>query len=148
MLIASYFVSFLAVGRPDSGLARAVSFFPATAPIAMPNRIAMGSTAWWEPVAAAALTLVAIAGLVQFAGRVYTRAVLHGGPALKLRDAWRGTAATGTPRAGTQPRTGSRRHRVATRLTPAMKPMAEVPVTRDVATCTARRRAAYCEAEE
>ena len=112
VLIAAYFVSFIAVGRPDSDLARAVSFFPATAPMAMPNRIAMGAAAWWEPVAAAALTLAAIAVLVQFAGRVYTHAILHGGPALKLRDAWRGTTAlrggatgTGTPRAGGKPRT-------------------------------------------
>lgn len=109
VLIVSYFVSFLAVGRPDSGLAKAVSFFPATAPMAMPNRIAMGATAWWEPVAAAALTLAAIAVLVQFAGRVYTHAILHGGPALKLREAWRGPAGTGAARAGKQRRDGKLR---------------------------------------
>jgi hypothetical protein len=74
-----------------------------------------------------ALTLVAIAGLLQFAGRVYTHAILHGGPALKLRDAWRGTAATGTPRAGTQPRTGSRRRLLVTRPTLASKPRARGP---------------------
>jgi hypothetical protein len=104
-----------------------VTVVAATAPMAMPNRIPMGATAWWEPVAAAALTLVAIAGLVQFAGRVYTHAILHGGPALKLRDAWRGAAATGTLRAGAQPRTGSRRRRLATPPTPAMKPRARGP---------------------
>lgn len=111
VLVAAYFVSFLAVGRPDSVLAKAVSFFPATAPMAMPNRIAMGAAAWWEPLAAAALTLAAIAVLVQFAGRVYTHAILHGGPALKLRDAWRGT--TALPRdaagAGAPPASGQQR---------------------------------------
>lgn len=119
VLVASYFVSFLAVGRPDSGLARAVSFFPATAPMAMPNRIAMGATAWWEPVAAAALTLAAIAALVQFAGRVYTHAILHGGPALKLRDAWRGAPATGTPALGGR--------RAGAMPAPAGKPRASGP---------------------
>ncbi len=95
VLIAAYFVSFAAIGRPDSGLARLVSFFPATAPLAMPNRIAMGATAWWEPVLAVALTLAAIVGLVQFGGRVYAGAILHTGPTLKLRDAWRSTTTPG-----------------------------------------------------
>jgi hypothetical protein len=45
----------------------------------------MGAAAWWEPVIAAALTVAAIAGLVQLAGRVYTRAILHSGPAPPAR---------------------------------------------------------------
>jgi ABC-2 type transport system permease protein len=104
VLIASYLVSFAAIGSPDSGWARLVSFFPATAPLAMPNRFAMGATAWWEPVVAAALTLAAIAGLVQLGGRVYTRAILHSGPTLKLRDAWRGTSTPGPSVAETSTR--------------------------------------------
>ena len=91
VLIAGYFVAFATIGSPDTAWARAVSFFPATAPFAMPNRIAMGSPAWWEPVVAVAITLAAIAGLVQLGGRVYTGAILHTGPTLKLRDAWRRT---------------------------------------------------------
>lgn len=93
VLIVGYFASFAATGRPDSGLARLVSFFPATAPLAMPTRIAMGATAWWEPVLAVALTLAAIAALVQFGGRVYAGGILHTGPTLRLRDAWRGATA-------------------------------------------------------
>lgn len=92
VLVVAYFVSFLAVGKPDSFAARVVSFFPATAPLAMPDRIAMGAAAWWEPLAAAAATLAAIGGLVLLAGRVYAAAILHGGPSLKLRDAWRGAS--------------------------------------------------------
>jgi ABC-2 type transport system permease protein len=93
VLIAGYFVSFAAIGSPDTAWAKAVSFFPATAPLAMPNRIAMGATTWWEPVLAVAVTLVAIAALVQFGGRVYSGGVLHSGPTLKLRDAWHRTPA-------------------------------------------------------
>ena len=72
--------------------------------MAMPGRIAMGAAAWWEPVVAAALTLAAIAGLVLLGGRVYTRAILHSGPALSLRDVWRDKAASGpgTSGAGTR----------------------------------------------
>ena len=72
--------------------------------MAMPGRIAMGAAAWWEPVVAAALTLAAIAGLVQLAGRVYTRAILHSGPALSLRDIWRGSAASGPGPSGASTR--------------------------------------------
>jgi ABC-2 type transport system permease protein len=90
VLIVGYLASFAAIGSPDTRWATALSFLPATAPFAMPNRVAMGATAWWEPVGAAALTIAVIAVLVPLAGRVYTGAVLHGGPTLTLRDAWRG----------------------------------------------------------
>jgi hypothetical protein len=58
----------------------------------MPARIALGAAAWWEPLVAAALTVASVAGLAVLAGRVYTGAILHTGPTLKLRDAWRNTA--------------------------------------------------------
>ncbi len=90
VLMAGYFASFVAVGRPDSGVARLASLFPPTAPLAMPSRIAMGAVAWWEPVLAVALTVAAIVGLLRLGGRVYAGAILHTGPTLRLRDAWRG----------------------------------------------------------
>lgn len=119
VLIAGYFASFAAVGRPESGAARVMSLFPATAPLAMPSRIAMGATEWWEPALAVVLTVATIIGLVQLGGRVYAGAILHTGPTLKLRDAWRGTASSGAgaPAARTRsPRPWvRRRHRVAVR---------------------------------
>jgi len=89
VMALAYFASFTTIGQPGSDFARAISYFPLTAPMAMPGRIAMGAAAWWEPVLAAMITLAATAGLVQLAGRVYTRAILHSGPALSLRDIWR-----------------------------------------------------------
>ena len=92
VLIAGYWASYVAVGSdPDGGWSQLCSLFPATAPLAMPGRIALGAAAWWEPLLAVAFTLAAIAGLVVFAGRVYTGAILHSGPTLKLRAVWRGT---------------------------------------------------------
>ena len=102
VLVVGYFAVFAMIAQPTSTLARAVSFFPLTAPMAMPGRIAMGATAWWEPVAAAFLTLAATAGLVLLAGRIYTSAILHSGPALSLKDAWR-TSITATPGTAAQP---------------------------------------------
>jgi len=103
VLVAAYFVSFAAIGSPDAGWAKLVSYFPATAPLAMPNRMAMGATAWWEPLLAVAITVAAIAGLVVFGGRVYSAGVLHSGPTLTVRAAYRGITSpddlsSGTPR--------------------------------------------------
>lgn len=92
LLVLVYFVSFATIGSPDTSWARLVSYFPATAPLAMPARMAMGSPAWWEPILAASLTVGAIVGLVRLGGRVYTHAILHTGPMLKLADAWHGSA--------------------------------------------------------
>ena len=104
VMVVAYFASFATIGQPDSVFARAISYFPLTAPMAMPGRIAMGAAAWWEPVVAAALTLAAIAGLVVLAGRVYTRAILHSGPALSLRDIWQSKAASGPGPSGASTR--------------------------------------------
>jgi ABC-2 type transport system permease protein len=95
VMMVAYFASFVTVGKPGSTAAKALSYFPLTAPMAMPGRIAMGATSWWEPVVAAVLTLAATAGLVVLAGRVYTMAILHSGPALSLHDVWRDKAASG-----------------------------------------------------
>lgn len=98
VLVAGYWASFLAVsGDPDSVWSRLLSHFPATAPFAMPGRIALGSAAWWEPLVATVLSLVAIAGLVVFAGRVYTHAILHRGATLRLREALQGDHAEPGP---------------------------------------------------
>jgi hypothetical protein len=69
---------------------------------------------------AAGLTLAAIAGLVVFAGRVYTGAILHTGATLKLHDAWRGTPtrATATQAHAARSRTGWRTARTAQHATP------------------------------
>jgi ABC-2 type transport system permease protein len=100
VLIMGYLASFAMIAQPTSAAARAISYFPLTAPMAMPGRIAMGGTMWWEPVAAAAVTLAATAGLVLLAGRVYTNAILHSGPRLSLRDAWQSRTAPGPAAAG------------------------------------------------
>jgi ABC-2 type transport system permease protein len=100
VLVLMYFVSFAAIGSPDTTWAHLVSWFPATAPLAMPIRIAMGAATWWDPIVAVVLTVAAIAGLVVLGGRVYAGAVLHSGSTLKLRDAWQHTERTQTTGGG------------------------------------------------
>jgi ABC-2 type transport system permease protein len=106
VLIACYWAAFLTVsGDPDGVWSRLLSLFPATAPFAMPGRIALGSVTWWEPLLAVALTLAAITCLVALAGRVYTNAILHSGSTLRLRDAWHSDQAPQPPMAGAPART-------------------------------------------
>jgi ABC-2 type transport system permease protein len=88
VMVASYFATFFLVRESDSALARVLSFVPVTAPFSMPSRLAMGAVAWWEPPVAVVLALAAMGGLVVLGGRVYAGAILHGGPALGLRDAF------------------------------------------------------------
>jgi hypothetical protein len=90
VLVLGFMVSFAAIGSADTTWAQLVSWFPLTAPLAMPNRIAMGAATWWDPAVAVILTLATIAGLVVLGGRVYTRAILHTGATLTLGEAWRG----------------------------------------------------------
>lgn len=105
VMVGSYLAAFTMIGQPDSPAMRAISFFPTTAPIAMPERMAMGAPAWWEVAVSLVVVVATIAGLVRLGGRLYASAVLHSGPALSLRDAWR--AASAEPR--TADRTPARR---------------------------------------
>lgn len=98
VLVLSFMVSFATFGSIDTTWARLVSWFPMTAPLAMPFRVAMDAATWWDLAIAVALTLATIAGLVALGGRVYTRAILHTGASLTLRDVWRDTTAPGRSR--------------------------------------------------
>jgi ABC-2 type transport system permease protein len=91
VMVVGFLASFAAIGSADTTWARLVAWFPITAPLATPNRIAMGAATWWDPVLAVLLTAATIAALVVLGGRVYTRAILHTGATLSLSDAWRGT---------------------------------------------------------
>jgi ABC-2 type transport system permease protein len=93
VLMLGFLVSFATFGSIDTTWARLVSWFPVTAPLAMPFRVAMSAATWWDLVAAVVLTVATIAGLVMLGGRVYTRAILNTGASLSLRQAWGGSTA-------------------------------------------------------
>jgi ABC-type uncharacterized transport system ATPase subunit len=109
VLVLAFVVSFAAIGSADTTWARLVSWFPLTAPLAMPNRIAMGAATWWDPLVAVVLTLVAIAALVVLGGRIYTRAILHTGSTLTLAEVWRDGVSAGATSAARPTRSGPAR---------------------------------------
>lgn len=131
LLLVAYWAALIAVGSdPEGSWAQVASLFPATAPFAMPGRVALGTTTWWEPWGAAALTLATIAGLVTFAGRVYSGAILHTGTTIKLRDAW-----TRTPTTRSSPPRDAESDAATDPLTPTERNTTrKAPVTRDYST--------------
>ncbi len=89
-LVAAYFVGYLTLsGSPDGLLAHALTLFPLTAPLVLPARSALVGVPLWEHVLAVVLVLGSIYALVRLAGRVYAQGLLHSGPRLDPRTAWR-----------------------------------------------------------
>lgn len=88
LLVVSYFVFMAVAGDGADWVVRLATLLPLTAPMAVPMRAAAGELPAWEAVAAVALMCLAIYGMIRFAGRVYTGAVLRTGAKVKLRDAW------------------------------------------------------------
>ncbi len=64
-----------------------LSWFPFTAPLAMPARVAVGEAGTVEVVAAMALTLLTTVILARVAGAVYSGAVLRTGARVRWREA-------------------------------------------------------------
>ncbi len=93
LLFVAYILAFVASESPDGAAALIGSLFPPTAPMVMIVRIAHGAVPWWQIVLSVALTLAAVYGLVQAAGRIYAGGVLRFGGRVRLREAWRGAEA-------------------------------------------------------
>jgi ABC-2 type transport system permease protein len=89
-ILAAYFVGYIALSTNMDGLlANILTVFPLTAPLVLPARSTLVGVPLWEHVLAVALILTSIYTLVRFAGRIYGRGLLHSGPRIGVRTAWR-----------------------------------------------------------
>lgn len=89
-LLVAYFASYAVVSANSSGLlAHALTIFPLTAPLVLPARSALVGVPLWEHALALTLVLASIYALVRLAGRLYGHGLLHSGPRLDARAAWR-----------------------------------------------------------
>lgn len=89
-LVAAYFAGYIALSADMDGvLANFLTIFPLTAPLVLPARSALDGVPLWEHVLAVGLVMASIYALVRFAGRVYGHGLLHSGPRLNPRAAWR-----------------------------------------------------------
>lgn len=84
LTMAPYFLVILLNGNPVA--MTVLSYVPFSAPVAMPTRLFVGEAAWWEPLIALALLLVAAALVIALGAKIYERSLLRVGPRAKLRE--------------------------------------------------------------
>lgn len=65
------------------------SYVPVVSSVAMPVRLLDGDVALWEPIVSLLVVVVAAYALLRLGERVYQRAVMQGGTALKWRQAFK-----------------------------------------------------------
>ena len=65
------------------------SYVPIMSTVAMPIRLVEGTAAWWEPLLAMAIALVAAALVIRVAERIYRRSIMQTGRKLTYREALR-----------------------------------------------------------
>jgi ABC-2 type transport system permease protein len=90
LVLASFFASFSVSDSPDSTAGRVLGLLPPFSALVAPVRAVGGSAAEWEAPVAVALMLLAVAGLIVLAARVYEGSVLRMGGTVGLREALRG----------------------------------------------------------
>jgi ABC-2 type transport system permease protein len=89
-LLVAYFAGYIVLSAdPASVAAHALTLFPLTAPLVLPARSALVGVPLWEHAVAIVLVFACIYALVSVAGRVYAHGLLHAGPRLSARAAWR-----------------------------------------------------------
>ena len=89
LVLTSFFAALYANSNPDSAAVRVLGMLPPFSALVAPVRTASGVAAWWELVLAVAFMLLAVAGLVVVAARIYEGSVLRTGGTVPLREAWR-----------------------------------------------------------
>lgn len=81
---------FLVIFFGDNPLVMTIlSYVPFSAPVAMPIRLFFDEAAWWEPLAALAIMLVACALVIALGAKIYENSLLKMGARVKLREALR-----------------------------------------------------------
>lgn len=90
VLVGYMGASTLLSGGDPSPFVRVLSFVPATAPMVMPMLIGIGEAPAWHIAASMIIVVGSIALLMRLAGDIYSRAILHSGQRLRLRQVLRG----------------------------------------------------------
>ncbi|NCT91513.1 ABC transporter permease [Cellulomonas sp. APG4] len=87
LTMAPYFV---VVFFNDNDLVlRIASFFPVSAPVAMPVRLFLGEAVWWEPLVALVVLAGTTVAVIALGAKIYERSLLRLGGRVKLAEALR-----------------------------------------------------------
>jgi ABC-2 type transport system permease protein len=112
-LIAAFYLALIvANGNPNGTVARVAAFVPPLAPMVVPARMVLGDMSALGLTAAVTVDLLATAGLMMLAARVYERAILRIGAPLKLRRLLVHRSSGDTEPATSLGRTGCRKTRL------------------------------------
>lgn len=87
LILLPFFVAIYSVQSPGGGLAQTLAWIPPFSPLLMPLQQASGEAGVGITVLAVGLMLAASVVFTWLGGRVYTRAVLHSGSRVTLREA-------------------------------------------------------------
>jgi ABC-2 type transport system permease protein len=74
--------------QDDTPLQRVLSYFPLTAPLVMPSRLAYGTAEPWEPWIALIVVLLTAVALIAIGARLYAGSVLNTSKRTNLVSAW------------------------------------------------------------
>lgn len=85
MTAAFYMALIIANGNPNGALAQIAAFVPPLAPMVVPARMVLGDMSVVGLVLAVVVDLLATAGLIALAARIYERAILRIGAPVSLR---------------------------------------------------------------
>jgi ABC-2 type transport system permease protein len=83
-LVGVFMASLWAMGNPDSSVTVALSFVPFASPLLMFVRIAMTEPPLWQILVAVLINLLAIAGLIAAAAKIFRGSILHYGQKVRL----------------------------------------------------------------
>ncbi|MGB3681107.1 MAG: ABC transporter permease [Rubrobacteraceae bacterium] len=89
LIFIGYGAAFYEFGNPGSLAGQILSLIPPFSPMVTLMRMGVGEAGTLEVVAAVLLTLVATAGLVLLAARLYAGSALRFGTRVSLREAWK-----------------------------------------------------------
>jgi len=85
LIVASFLAATVAIGDPESSVARVLSFIPPLSPMTMFTRVALGSPPLWEVALSVALLLATIMLVLVLSARVYRASILLYGTRPGLR---------------------------------------------------------------
>jgi hypothetical protein len=96
LLIGAFYLALIVVNvNPNSTVAQIAAFVPPLSPMVVPARMVLGDMTAVGLIAAVAVDLIATAGLIVLAGRIYERAILRIGAPVRLRQVLRRAPARG-----------------------------------------------------
>lgn len=85
VMTASFYLALIvANGNPNGTLAQIAAFVPPVAPMVVPARMVLGNMTTLGLILSVAVDLIATAGLILLAGRIYERAILRVGAPVNL----------------------------------------------------------------